>query len=297
MAERWLVTGGTGQVGTALRRSPPPGVEIFAPGRDLLDLANMPDDLSPLLDGVSAIINCGAYTAVDKAESEVALAEAINALAPGKLAAAAAKAGIAIVHVSTDYVFPADGTGPWAEDASTGPVSTYGRTKLAGEAAVRASGARHAIVRTAWVVSADGANFVKTMLRVGAQNDTMRVVADQRGTPTHAGDLALTLAAITQRLTGDPQRASGTWHCANAGETTWHGLATHVFACAASQGCKVPREVQAITTAEYPTPARRPADSRLDCARLTADFGIAMRPWQAAVEEIVATLAQEKQVA
>jgi dTDP-4-dehydrorhamnose reductase len=125
----------------------------------------------------------------------------------------------------------------------------------------------------------------------------MRVVADQRGTPTHAGDLALTLAAITQRLTGDPQRASGTWHCANAGETTWHGLATHVFACAASQGCKVPREVQAITTAEYPTPARRPADSRLDCARLTADFGIAMRPWQAAVEEIVATLAQEKQVA
>lgn len=297
MAERWLVTGGSGQVGTVLRRSPPPGVEIFAPGRDLLDLANLPDDLSPLLAGVSAIINCGAYTAVDKAESEEALADAINAVAPGKLAAAAARAGIPIVHVSTDYVFPADGTGPWAEDASTGPVSAYGRTKLAGEAAVSASGARYAIVRTAWVVSADGANFVKTMLCVGAQNDTMRVVADQRGTPSHAGDLALTLAAITQSFTGNPQRVSGTWHCANAGETTWHGLATHVFACAARHGCKVPREVQAITTAEYPTPARRPADSRLDCARLTADFGIAMRPWQAAVEEIVATLAQEKHVA
>lgn len=297
MAERWLVTGGTGQVGTALRRSPPPGVEIFAPGRDVLDLTNLPDDLSPLLDGVSAIINCGAYTAVDKAESEQTLARAINAVAPGKLAAAAAKTGIPIVHVSTDYVFPADGVGLWREDDATGPVSIYGRTKLAGEDAVRASGARHAIVRTAWVVSADGANFVKTMLRVGAANEVLRVVADQRGTPTHAGDLAEALATITRRLLDNPAQVSGTWHCANGGETTWHGLATRVFACAAERGLKVPREVQAITTAEYPTPARRPADSRLDCARLNADFGIAMRPWQAAVEEIVATLAQEKQVA
>lgn len=297
MAEKWLVTGGTGQVGTALRRNPPPGVEIFAPARDVLDLANLPDDLAPLLGGISAIINCGAYTAVDKAQSEPDLAEAINALAPGKLAQAAAKAGIPIVHVSTDYVFPADGAGPWREDAVTGPVSTYGRTKLAGEMAVRSSGARHAIVRTAWVVSADGANFVKTMLRVGAQNPAMRVVADQRGTPTHAGDLAMALAAIAQRFTGDPARASGTWHCANGGETTWHGLATHVFACAEKRGFKVPHEVHAITTAEYPTPAQRPADSRLDCTQLAKDFGLALRPWQDAVEEIVATLAQEIEAA
>lgn len=296
MAETWLVTGGTGQVGTALRRSPPLGVEVFAPTRDVLDLANLPDNLTLLLEGVSAIVNCGAYTAVDKAENEVALAETINAVAPGRLAAAAARAGIPIVHISTDYVFPPDGAGPWSENAGTEPASVYGRTKLAGEEAVRASGARHAIIRTAWVVSADGANFVKTMLRVGAQDNTVRVVADQRGTPTHAGDLALTLAAITQRFAGDTRTASGIWHCANGGETTWHGLATHVFACAASWGLKVPREVRAITTAEYLTPALRPADSRLDCSRLSADFGIAMRPWQKAVEEIVATLAQEKQI-
>lgn len=297
MADRWLVTGGSGQVGTALRRSPPPEVEIFAPARDVLDLADLPDDLSPLLAGVSMIINCGAYTAVDKAESELAQAQAINAMAPGKLARAAASAGIPIVHISTDYVFPPDERGPWAEDAHTGPVSAYGRTKLAGEEAVRASGARHAIVRTAWVVSADGVNFVKTMLRIGAQQGTIRVVADQRGTPTQAGDLAISLATIAQCFVDDPHRPSGTWHCANSGETTWHGLATHVFACAAHHGFKVPSEVQAITTAEYPTPARRPADSRLDCSRLAADFGITLRPWRAAVEEIVATLAQEKQVA
>jgi dTDP-4-dehydrorhamnose reductase len=294
MAETWLVTGGSGQVGTALRRSPPAGVKIVAPGRDQLDLAALSDDLAPLLQGVSAVINCGAYTAVDKAESEPDLAEAINSVAPGKLAAAAAGAGVPFIHVSTDYVFPADGQGPWREDSATGPVSVYGRTKLAGEQAVRASGARYAIVRTAWVVSADGTNFVKTMLRIGANNDVMRVVADQRGSPTHASDLAGALAKIASRFTADPAMACGTWHCANAGETTWHGLAAHVFATAAAKGLKVPREVQAITTAEYPTPARRPADSRLDCTRIAADFGIRLRPWEAAVSEIVAALAQEK---
>jgi dTDP-4-dehydrorhamnose reductase len=297
MTERWLLTGGSGQVGTALRRSPLPGVEIVAPGRDLLDLAQLPDNLAQLLDGIDALINCGAYTAVDKAVSEPDLVHTINAIAPGKLAAAAAKAGIPIIHVSTDYVFPADGEGPWREEAATGPVNIYGRTKLAGEEAVRRSGARHAIVRTAWVVSADGNNFVKTILHVGAQNEVMRVVVDQRGTPTHAGDLAFTLAAVTARFRADPAQVSGTWHCTNAGETTWHGLATHAFACAAAKGLKVPREVQAVTRAEYPTPERRPDDSRLDCARLTSDFGLTLRPWQAAVDEIVATLAQEKQTA
>ncbi|MEO7383954.1 MAG: sugar nucleotide-binding protein, partial [Novosphingobium sp.] len=173
MAEKWLLTGGTGQVGLALLRNPPPGVAIFAPGRDVLDLASLPD-LVPLLDGVSALINCGAYTAVDKAESEPALAHAINGEAPGILAKGAARAGIPIIHLSTDYVFAADGLGPWREDAAMDPASVYGRSKANGENAVRTSGARHAIVRTAWVVSAQGQNFVKTMLRLGAERDELR---------------------------------------------------------------------------------------------------------------------------
>jgi len=293
MTETWLLTGGSGQVGQALRRSQPLGVRIIAPGRDVLDLA-APINLDQLLAGVSGVINCGAYTAVDKAESEPELAAAINAHAPGLLAAAAARAGIPIVNVSTDYVFAADGAGPWHEDAAVAPASVYGRTKADGEAAVRASGARHAIVRTSWVVSADGANFVKTMLRLGQERDELRVVADQRGSPTHAGDLAAALAVIMARFTAGPELASGTWHCTNAGETTWHGLASHVFASAASHGIRVPATVAAITTAEYPTPARRPADSRLDTSAIWRDFGIQLRPWQDAVADIVAALAQRE---
>jgi dTDP-4-dehydrorhamnose reductase len=296
MPETWLITGGTGQVGLALRRSPPPGVRILAPGRDELDLAALPD-LEPLLKGITGIVNCGAYTAVDKAESEPQLAHAINAVAPGRLAQAAARTGIPIVHVSTDYVFAADGAGPWREDAPIAPASTYGHTKAEGEAAVRASGARHAIIRTAWVVSANGHNFVKTMLRLGSERDMLRVVADQRGTPTHAGDLAAALASVMARFAADPAQPSGTWHCTNAGETTWHGLASHIFACAASLGLKVPGTVEAITTAEYPTPARRPADSRLDTGAIARDFGIRLRPWQDAVAEIVGQLAQQGQEA
>jgi dTDP-4-dehydrorhamnose reductase len=297
MAEKWLVTGGTGQVGLALRRNPPPGVEIFAPGRDLLDLAALPDDLSALLEGIGAVINCGAYTAVDRAESEPGLAHAINAEAPGRLADAAARAGIPIVQVSTDYVFAADGRGPWREDAPLRPAGVYARSKAEGETAVRAAGGAHAIVRTAWVISADGNNFIKTMLRLGAERDTLRVVADQLGTPTHAGDLAATLATITARFTLDPTQDSGLWHCANAGETTWHGLASHVFARAEERGLKIPELLEAITTADYPTPARRPADSRLDCSKLAADFGISLRPWQEAVDEIVAQIAREGRTA
>lgn len=292
MAERWLLTGGTGQVGLALRRNPPPGIEILAPGRAELDLAR-PLSIAPLLAGVGAIINCGAYTAVDRAESEPVLAERINAAAPHELALAAAERDIPIIQVSTDYVFPPDGTGPWREDDPAAPGNVYGETKLAGEDAVRISGARHAIVRTAWVVSADGSNFIKTMLRLGAERDAVRVVADQHGTPTHAGDLAVALARICARFIADPAQPSGVWHCTNAGETSWHGLAVQVFASAARHGLKVPDLVEPICTADYPTPARRPADSRLDCSKLAKDFGISLRPWQEAVDEIVARLAGE----
>ena len=293
-AETWLVTGGTGQVGLALRRSPPPGVRIVAPGRDELNLALLPD-LAPLLEGITGIVNCGAYTAVDKAESEPELAHAINAVAPGRLARAAAQAGIPMVHVSTDYVFAANGLGPWPEDAAIAPASVYGHTKAEGEAGVRASGARHAIIRTAWMVSVDGHNFVKTMLRLGRERDVLRVVADQIGTPTHAGDLAAALATVMARFRTDSEQASGTWHCTNAGETSWHGLASHVFACAAAHGLKVPTRVEAISTAEYPTPARRPADSRLDITAIARDFGVRPRPWQDAIAEIVERLAKQEQ--
>lgn len=292
MAERWLLTGGTGQVGLALRRNAPPGVEIVAPGRDTLDLA----DLSEIdLQGYAAVLNCGAYTAVDKAESEPELAARINAGAPHILATAAAAAGIPIIQVSTDYVFSATGTGPWQEDSPTSPANIYGASKLAGEEAVRASGARHAIMRTSWVVSADGSNFVKTMLRLGAVRDRLEVVADQRGSPTHAGDLAAALTTITTRFLADPGQSSGTWHFANAGDTTWHGVAEHVFACAARHGLPVPDTVEPITTAQYPTPARRPLDSRLDCSRIANDFGLTPRPWQEAVADVVARLASEGQ--
>lgn len=295
MAEQtWLVTGGTGQVGLALQRLALPGVHVIAPDRSALDLAALPDDLDAMLAGVSAVINCGAYTAVDKAESEPELAQAINAAAPGRLAQAAAQAGIPIIHVSTDYVFPIDGQGPWREENAIAPAGVYARTKAEGEEAVRASGARHAVVRTAWVVSADGNNFIKTMLRLGTVRDALSVVADQRGTPTHAGDLAWVLAQITTAFTSDPARPSGTWHCSNAGETTWHGLATHVFTTAAQLGRKVPASIEAITTAEYPTPARRPADSRLDTSALNRDFGLALRPWQIAVDDIVRQLAEQE---
>lgn len=293
MPERWLVTGGTGQVGMALRRLELPGIEMLAPTRDQLNLANLPVDLNQFFSGIRAVISCGAYTAVDRAESEPDLAYAVNAEAPNLLAKAAASSGIPIIHISTDYVFPADHAGPWMEADKKAPVSVYGKTKLAGEDAIRKSGARHAIIRTAWVVSADGNNFVKTILQLGAQNSSLRIVADQRGSPTHAGDLALALAEITQRFLSDRQQASGTWHYANRGETSWHGLAKHVFTCAARHGLRVPETLQAITTAEYPTAARRPLDSRLDCSQIEADFGLMLRPWQIAVEEIVANLAQE----
>lgn len=290
MNERWLLTGGTGQVGTALLRRPPSGVELIAPPRAELDLSDQKSIEAIRFDGFDAVVNCGAYTAVDRAESEPDLAHAINCEAAAALAAGAAAAGIPIVHVSTDYVF-GEGTGPWQEDAPLAPQGVYGRTKAEAEAAIAASGVRHAIVRTAWVVSADGANFVKTMLRLGAERDTLRVVSDQRGTPTHAGDLAEALGTIAKRFTGDAAMRSGIWHCANSGETTWHGLAEQVFVAARQHGMRTPAQVEAIATSDYPTPARRPRDSRLDCRKLQNDFGISLRPWQEAVDEIVARIA------
>lgn len=292
-ASVWLVTGGTGQVGGALRVAPPPGVRIVAPERAALDLAlGGALDVAPLLarEGVTAIVNCGAYTQVDRAEDEPELAARINGEAPGALARAAAAAGIPIVQISTDYVFAGDKPSAYDETDPTGPQGAYGRGKLAGESAVAASGARHAILRTAWVFSGGGANFVRTMLRLGAERDSVSVVADQFGCPTHAGDLAEAVAAVTLALE-QGRSDGGTWHVVNAGETSWHGLAAQVFARAAIHGRPTPA-LHAIPTSAYPTKAPRPANSRLAGAKLARDFGITLRSWQsaadAAVDQIIA---------
>jgi dTDP-4-dehydrorhamnose reductase len=277
-----LVTGGTGQVGTALRELGPRfGVEIVAPGRAELDLTSS-CAIDQMLDRQdwAAVINCAAYTAVDKAESEPDLAFAVNAVAPEILAKETAARGIRLLHVSTDYVF--DGSKPdfYAEDDAVAPLGIYGQSKEAGEQAIRVSNVDHIILRTAWVVSPWGQNFVKTMLRLGAERQQLRVVDDQRGCPTSALDIADALLTIASN--GGP---AGTYHFVNSGEASWCDLARYVFDRA---GMDV--EVEAITTDQYPTPAKRPANSRLSTDKLRHIFGIAPRPWQEAVGEVVDAL-------
>jgi dTDP-4-dehydrorhamnose reductase len=288
-----LLTGGTGQLGRELLRLGwPEGVTLDAPGREALDLADADALAARVRDGGhAAVINAGAYTAVDAAESDAVAAWRINALAPAALAAACAERGIPIVQLSTDYVFDGAKDGPWRPDDPIRPLSVYGASKAGGELAVRASGARHAIVRTAWVVSAHGRNFVKTMLRLGAERDELGVVADQHGSPTAAADLARAVQAVALRLMHDATMTSGTWHAANAGFASWHELAAHVFAEAGKRGRKAPK-VNPIATRDYPTPAARPGNSRLDTQTLARDFGLELPPWRESVGRIVAELVE-----
>ena len=281
-----LVTGGKGQLGIELQRAAwPDGWQVHAIDVNELDLA----DTAAIAATVAArpyaaIVSGGAYTAVDKAESDQVTAWAVNALAPAALAAAAKEAGIPIVQISTDYVF--DGTNPGKRKPGepTDPRNVYGASKLGGELAVRASGARHAVVRTAWVVSAHGNNFVKTMLRLAEMRDELGVVNDQHGAPTAAADLAAGVVAVTVALAaGQP---SGTWHFANSGETNWADFASAIFAGSTVRGGPS-AQVKGIPTAEYPTPAARPAWSQLDTADFTRDFHIAPRPWQDALDDIL----------
>ena len=286
-----LVTGGQGQVGIELAALPwREDVRVHTPTRAELDITSAESVRNFFsAHNFAAVINPAAYTAVDRAESEIGAAFAVNALGPALLAEAAKAGGTPFVHISTDYVF--DGTKPdiYVEDDPVRPLGVYGASKEAGEQAVRSGSPRSVILRTAWVVSPHRQNFVKTMLRLGAERPQLRVVDDQRGCPTSAADLAAAAAAIALRMVDDPAAPVGTYHFVNAGDTTWCGLARHVFEAAAPLGGPSPA-VQAITTAEFPTPARRPANSRLSVARLTADFGIAPRPWQAAVADIVGKL-------
>lgn len=288
-----LLTGGTGQVGIELLRLRwPEGVRVHAPDRAALDLAD-PASVERAMAARrwGAVISSGAYTAVDKAETEVGPAWAANALAPAILARRSAEAGIPIVHVSTDYVFSGEKPDPYLEDDPVGPINVYGASKEGGEQAVRTANPRHAILRTAWVVSPHRSNFVKTMLRLAADREELRVAADQHGCPTFAGDLAAAIQAVTLRLALESDGPHGTFHVVNAGEASWAGFAEAIFAASARHGGPSARVVP-IPGAEYPTPARRPGNSRLSTAKIGRHFGVAPRPWQAALDETVADLVQ-----
>lgn len=250
---------------------------------------NDPEALVALLDRVqpSIVVNAAAYTAVDRAEEDRDAAWRANAEAPGVIARWCAAAGVPLVHYSTDYVFDGQGSRPYREDDATAPLGVYGASKLAGEDAIRAAGARHLIFRTAWVYASHSSNFLRTMLRVGAERDVLRVVADQVGTPTPAA----LIADVTAQVLQHPGQLCGTWHLTPHGETSWHGFAEAIFAEAVAAGklARAPR-VEAITTAEYPTPAKRPAYSHLDVTKLESDFGIALPDWRTGLQRVIAEL-------
>ncbi|MFG5117119.1 dTDP-4-dehydrorhamnose reductase [Methylorubrum sp. POS3] len=283
-----LVLGGAGQVGTELQAFAwPQGVRIDAPDRSSLDITDAAAVTAALnARTYAAVIVPAAYTAVDKAESDVAAAWRLNALAPAILAAETKRRGIPLIHVSTDYVFDGTGEGFYDPDAPVNPTSIYGASKAAGEMAVRTGNPLHAIVRTAWVVSPHRGNFVKTMLRLAAERDKLTVVDDQHGCPTSAADLAAALATIALRLAQDPAAPTGTFHFVNDGATTWCGFARAIVEGSSRRGGRsVP--VDGISTTAYPTPARRPANSRLSTRSLTDAYGITPRPWAAALDDIL----------
>ena len=285
-----LLLGATGQIGNALRRTLLPLGSVTAPSRAQADLANL-DGLRALLQAQAPdlLVNAAACTAVDQAENDPAPARRVNAEAVAVLAAHARQSGALLVHYSTDYVFDGQGTRPYLPDDATAPLGVYGRSKRDGEEAVRAAGGRHLIFRTAWVYAAHGHNFLRTMLRVGRERDELRVVADQIGTPTPAA----LIADATARALRHPGGLSGIWHLTASGQTSWHGFAEEIFRQALAAGMieRAP-QVTPITTAEYPTPARRPAYSCLDTSSLEADFGIELPDWRDGVGKVLRELAQ-----
>lgn len=279
-----LITGGSGQLGSALKLLyEARGNKVYAPDRSQMDLndSNSIRDALNLLP-LRAVINCAAYTAVDRAESEIDLARNINAVAPGIIATECQRLKIPLIHISTDYVFDGRKDAPYTEEDDTNPLSVYGKTKLAGEEAVINSGAAYSILRTAWVLSASGSNFLKTMIRLATQLPHVKVVDDQFGNPTSAKDIANAVALIDAQR----DRPDGIWNFTNAGETSWHGLARHIFDRLSSSGIAV-AQLSKIPTSEYPTPAIRPKNSRLSCQKFTSDFINPPRPWQDAVDEIL----------
>ena len=287
---RILVTGREGQVARSLAERGGDHELVFA-GRPELDLADPASIESAVRDArPDLVISAAAYTAVDKAEDEPELAMAINGEAPGVLARAAAQAGAPVLHLSTDYVFDGGGTRPWREDDPTAPLNVYGATKLAGEQAVAASGARYAILRTAWVYSPFGANFVKTMLRLAETRDELSVVEDQAGCPTSAFDIADALLVVAKAWQHKPQRgADAIYHFAGTGETDWAGFARAIFAESARHGGPSAR-VNGIPSRDYPTRAVRPVNSRLDCTRFAETFGHRAPDWRQSFAAVVERL-------
>jgi dTDP-4-dehydrorhamnose reductase len=289
-----LVMGSAGQVASALARQRTVGAHpILCCGRpdgDITSSASLLrlfEDVSPV-----AVVNAAAYTAVDKAESDPAAAFAVNADGPGDLAALCCDRDIPLLHISTDYVFGGSGRKPYLETDVIAPLGVYGASKAAGEAAVRRTWAKHLILRTAWVYSADGHNFLKTMLRLASEHDQLSVVDDQRGSPTWAEDIAAAIVTALARVTANPEDPTlwGTYHVTNKGDTTWHGFAREIFRLAAASGRKTPSMIP-IPAAAYPTPARRPAYSVLDTTKIKDAFGIELPPWQTSLAACYARMA------
>ncbi len=287
-----LLLGKNGQVGWELQRSLAPLGHLTALDRHSTDYCgNLAD-----LDGITAtvrrlqpdiIVNAAAHTAVDRAESEPALAHTLNALAPGVLATEAARLGAWLVHSSTDYVFGGTGSQPWQESDATGPLSVYGQTKLEGEQRIQAACGKHLIFRTSWVYAARGGNFAKTMLRLAKERDALTVINDQFGAPTGAELLADVTALALRSAT---PALAGVYHLAAAGETTWHGYAQYVLAQAQQAGIVLkagPESVTAVSTSAFPTPAQRPLNSRLDTHKLQAAFGLTLPDWQVGVARML----------
>jgi dTDP-4-dehydrorhamnose reductase len=288
-----LVTGTRGQVALSLREvAERSGHELLAAGRPDLDLADPPAVGRAIVRAApDLVVSAAAYTAVDKAESEPAVAHAVNADGPGVVAATCAELGIPIIHISTDYVFDGGKAAPYLETDPTGPLNVYGRSKLEGERRVAAGCRHHVILRTSWLYSPFGHNFVETMLRLAETRPEIGVVGDQTGSPTYALHLAQAILAIAGRLVAESQRRSlaGIYNVAGGGATTWCGLAEEVFRCSHALGGPSAR-VRSIATAAYPTPARRPVSSRLDCSKLERVFGIGLPAWTQGTRDCVARL-------
>ena len=299
MPVKILITGKNGQVGFELQRSLAVLGEVIAVDRSDCDLSD-PAAIRELVQRIrpDIIVNPAAHTAVDKAESEVELATALNTTAPQVLAEEAAKLGALLAHYSTDYVFDGTKEGAYLESDTTNPQSVYGKTKLAGEAAIRASGCRHLIFRTSWVFGAHGANFLKTMLRLMQQRDSLSVVADQIGAPTSASLIADVTAQIMAQYLRSPDQAQfdfGTFHLVAHGETSWHGYASLINTIANLQGYTLKvasKDLKAIPATDYPVPAPRPANSRLNTQKLQDTFGVHLPDWTVGVQQVMTLLKQ-----
>ncbi len=287
-----LLLGKDGQVGWELQRALAPLGELVAWGSTQADLRDAEGLVAQVRrERPQVIVNAAAHTAVDRCETEPELAMAINAAAPGALARAAASLDALLVHYSTDYVFDGSGSRAWTEGDATGPVNVYGRSKLAGEVAIRDAGGRHLILRTSWVYAARGSNFPRTMLRLAAERDALSVIDDQVGAPTGA-DLIADITAHALRETVQRPALSGTYHLAASGATTWHGYARHVIEAARARDAQAvrvaPEAIRAVPSTAFPTPARRPLNSRLDTGRLQGAFDLRLPDWRVGVDRLLA---------